>query len=194
MRDNSDAVWKTRESMSDSHKENLGLKHKLAHELRQLVGITLYLFGFFCGFRLYTRLILAEYQINFFEYGLTLLKSLALAKIILTGEVLRLGERRTQHPLIVLVVYYAVVFSAFALLFEILEHIVLGWLLHSKGPAAVLAEIRDKGWPHFIAMTMIVFFAFLPFFAFRETGRAIGEGKLHELFFKRRTDQKLPQT
>jgi hypothetical protein len=121
-----------------------------------------------------------------------LLKSLALAKLILTGEALRLGERRTQQPLLVLTVYYAVVFSAFALVFEILEHIVLGWL-HGKGPAAVLAEILDKGWPHLVAMTMVVFFAFLPFFAFRETSRALGEGKLHDLFFKRRTKPKLHQ-
>jgi hypothetical protein len=171
--------------MDGSDKEKSGLKHKLAHELRQLVAITLYLFGFFSGFRLYTRLILVEYRINYFEYGLTLLKSLALAKIILTGEALRLGERKTRVPLIVLIVYYSVVFSAFALVFEILEHIIMGWL-HDRGPATVLAEILDKGWPHLIAMTMIVFFAFLPFFAFRETGRAIGEGKLHDLFFKRR--------
>jgi hypothetical protein len=176
----------TGESMNGPDNENLGLKHKATHELRKLVAIALYLFGFFCGFKLYTRLILAEYHINYFEYGLTLLKSLALAKIILTGEALRLGERRTQHRLIVLMVYYAVVFSAFALVLEILEHIVLGWF-HGKDPAAALEEMRDKGWPHLLAMAMVVFFAFLPFFAFRETGRAIGEGKLHDLFFKRRT-------
>lgn len=173
--------------MNDSEKEHLGLKQKLSHELRQLIGITLYLFGFFGVFRLYTRLILTEYQINYIEYGLTLLKSLALAKIILTGEALRLGERKSQLPLIVLMVYYAVVFSAFALVFEVLEHIVLGWF-HGQGPAAVLSEIQDKGWPYLLAMTMVVFFAFLPFFAFRETARAIGEGRLYDLFFKRRNE------
>lgn len=180
--------------MNGSDKENLGLKHKLAHELRQLVGIALYLFCFFGVFRLYTRLILTEYQIDFFEYGLTLLKSLALAKIILTGEALRLGDReRTRQPLIVLTVYYAAVFSAFALVFEILEHIILGWF-HGKGPGSVLTEILDKGWPHLLAMAVVVFFAFLPFFAFRETGRALGEGRLHDLFFKRRPDAKLDHT
>jgi hypothetical protein len=95
--------------------------------------------------------------------------------------------RKSQHPLIVLVLYYAIVFSAFALFFEILEHLVLGGV-HDKGPAAVLSEMLQQGWPHFIAMTLIVFFAFLPFFAFRETGRAIGEGKLYDLFFKRRSE------
>jgi hypothetical protein len=171
--------------MNGSHEQNVGTKQKLMHELRRLLGTFLYLSGFFMVFRLYTRLVLAEYEINFFEYGLTLLKSLALAKIILTGEALRLGEKLFARPLIVLTFYYAVVFSAFALAFEILEHLVLGWF-RGKGPAAVFAEILGQGWPHLVAMTLVVFVAFLPFFAFRETGRALGEGKLHALFFKTR--------
>jgi hypothetical protein len=43
----------------------------------------------------------------------------------------------------------------------------------------------DKGWPHLVATTMVVFVAFLPFFAFRETGRAIGERRLYDLFFRK---------
>jgi hypothetical protein len=174
--------------MSGSHEKQVGLKHRLVHELRQLVAIFLYLAVFFSVFRLYTRLILEQYEINYFAYGLTLLKSLALAKIVLTGEALRLGEGWGKRPLIVETLYYAVVFSAFALAFEILEHVVLGWV-RGKGPAEVLAEISAKGWPHLLAMAMLVFVAFLPFFAFRETGRALGEGKLRELFLARRAGQ-----
>jgi hypothetical protein len=169
--------------MNGSVEKRSGAKAKLVHELRQLVAVFLYLFGFFLVFRLYTRLVLEQYQIDYFQYGLTLLKSLALAKIILTGEALRLGETSRPRPVLVLTVYYAVVFSAFALTFEILEHIVLGWS-RGKTPAAVLAEVADKGWPHLVAMTMVVFVAFLPFFAFRETGRAFGERKLQDLFFR----------
>jgi hypothetical protein len=169
--------------MNESAEKHTGAKQKLVHELRQLVGNSLYLAGFFTVFRLYTRLILAEYQINYFAYGLTILKSLALAKIILTGETLRLGGRWRGRPLIVATFYYAVVFSAFASVFEIVEHLILGWF-HGKSPAAVFAEILEKGWPHLLAMTMVVFVAFLPFFAFRELGRALGERKLHDLFFR----------
>lgn len=169
--------------MKGSDTKPTGAKQKLVHELRQLVVISLYLFVFFAVFRLYTRLVLEEYQINYFQYGLTLLKSLALAKIILTGEALRLGETSRPRPLLVLTLYYAVVFSAFAFAFEILEHIVLGWF-RGKGPGAVLTEILDRGWPHLVAMAVVVFVAFLPFFAFRETGRALGKGKLRDLFLR----------
>jgi hypothetical protein len=171
--------------MTSSNADKVGMQQKLTHELRKLLVIFLYLAGFFMVFKLYTRLILEEYRINYFEYGLSLLKSLALAKIILAGEALRLGERWRVRPLIVLTFYYALVFGAFALAFEILEHLVLGWLL-GKDAAMAFAEILDQGWPHLLAMTMVAFFAFLPFFAFRETGRALGEGKLHDLFLKGR--------
>ncbi len=169
--------------MSGTDTKQHGTKEKLVHELRQLLVISLYLFVFFAVFRLYTRLVLEEYDINYFQYGLTLLKSVALAKIILTGEALRLGETSRSRPLIVLTVYFAVVFSAFAFAFEILEHIVLGWF-RGKGPSAALAEMADKGWPHLLAMAMVVFVAFLPFFAFRETSRALGAGKLRDLFLR----------
>jgi hypothetical protein len=172
--------------MTNPSADKAGMKQKLTHELRKLLVIFLYLAGFFMGFKLYTRLILEEYRINYFDYGLSLLKSLALAKVILTGEALRLGERWRARPLMVLTFYYALVFSAFALAFEVLEHVALGWL-RRQDPAAVFAEILGQGWPHLLAMTMVVFFAFLPFFAFRETGRALGEGKLQELFLKGRT-------
>jgi hypothetical protein len=169
--------------MNGSAEKTMGAKHKLVHELRRLVGNFLYLASFFMVFRLYTNLVLQEYEISYFHYGLTLLKSLALAKIILTGEALGLGKTSRVRPLITLTVYFAVVFSLFALAFELLEHLILGWF-HGKSPAAVFAEILEKGWPHLLAMTMVVFVAFLPFFAFRETARALGEGKLQDLFLK----------
>jgi hypothetical protein len=169
--------------MNDSQERTTGAKQKLVHELRQLVGIFLYLSGFFMVFKLYTKLILEQYEISYFEYGLTMLKSLALAKIILTGEALRLGEMSRSRRLIVSTLYNAVVFSAFAVAFEILEHIVLGWF-RGKYPAEVFAEILDKRWPHLLAMMMVVFLAFIPFFAFREMGRALGGTKLYDLFFR----------
>src|SRR5581483_7890114 len=113
--------------MNGSDTVQHGAKQKLLHELRQLMIFSLYLFSFFAVFRLYTRLVLEEYAIDYFHYGLTLLKSVALAKIILTGEALRLGESSRRRPLLFLTVYYAIVFSAFAFVFEILEHLTLGW-------------------------------------------------------------------
>jgi hypothetical protein len=171
--------------MNTTTVEKAGIRHKIAREMRKLAFYFLYLCSFFLAIRLYTNLVLADHNINYVRYGLCVLKSLMLAKIILMGETLRLDKSWDETPLALLTVYKAAIFSALAFVFEILEHLVLG-ALHGKPPGEVIAEILEKGWPHLIAMTMVVFVAFLPFFAFRELGRAIGEGKLQHLFLKRR--------
>ena len=91
--------------MTTSNAEKVSVKRKVLHELRQLAALFIYLSLFFIIFRAYTRMGLAEYEINYFAYGLSLLKSLALAKIILTGEAFHLGERFRERPLIIPTVY-----------------------------------------------------------------------------------------
>jgi hypothetical protein len=172
--------------MTTSNTEKVSVKRKVLHELRHLAAIFVYLSTFFIVFRVYTRMVLAEYEIDYFAYGLSLLKSLALAKIILTGQALGLGERFRARPLILPTLYKTVVFSVFTLAFEVLEHLLLGWV-RGRSAAEVVAEFLDKGWAYHLAMTMVVFVAFLPFFAFRETERVLGEGRLQDLFFRGRT-------
>jgi hypothetical protein len=167
--------------MEFSHAKG-GVKQKVMHELRRFLAIFAYLLLFFLLFRIYTRLVLSEYQINFVVYGLVFLKSLALAKVVLTGEALRFGERFRDRPLIFPTLYQAAVFCAFAFVFEVVEHLVLG-LFHHEDVTRALADFFEKGWAHIVSRTLVVFVAFLPFFAFREMERAVGEGKLQELFF-----------
>jgi hypothetical protein len=171
--------------MNNAIPKGIGLRKKLAHEIRQLLFIAAYLALFFLVFRLYTDLILEQYGVNYFEYGLTIVKALALAKIILTAEALHLGERFRAHPLIVPTIYNTIVFALFALVFEILEHILMG-KIHGKTITEVLTGIANEGWPRLAGTTLVVLIAFLPFFAFRETERELGEARLRDLFFKSR--------
>jgi hypothetical protein len=172
--------------MNSPNSDQPGMKQKLVHEIRRLLLIAAYLACFFLVFRLYTHLILEDYGINYFEYGLTLIKALILAKIILTAEALHIGEKFRERPLIVPTIYNTLAFALFALVFELLEHVVLG-KVHGKTVAEVFTEIADKGWPNLAGMTLVIIVAFLPFFAFRETERVLGEAKLRDLFFKPRT-------
>jgi hypothetical protein len=171
--------------MKSATADRPGIRHRLAEEVRKLVAYFLYLSIFFILLRTYTNLVLAVYHIDYERYGLCLLESLVLAKIILTGEVLRIDRRLGEKSLIVQTFFKAAVFSVFVLVFEVLEHLILG-AVRGKAPAEVLAEVLERGWPRLIAMALVVFVAFLPFFAFKELARAIGGDRLKELFFKRR--------
>src|SRR5215471_13796117 len=131
--------------MQSDHSQPSGLKQKLAHEGRRLMMIFLYFAIFFLVFRTYNRLVLSQYEIDYFDDGLTVLKALVLAKIVLTAEALRFGERFREHPLIIPTLYSTLVFCAFALVFEVLQHLIIG-MCRGRSPSEVISELLDKGW------------------------------------------------
>jgi hypothetical protein len=159
---------------------------KIIHELREFLAIFLYMAIFFSVLRTYTHLVLLEYQISYAAYGLTFLKAMMLAKIILMGETFRLGARFHDKPLIIPTLYSTLMFSLLALTFEVIEHVILD-AFHGKTPGGAFAEILGEGWPRLVGMTLVIFVSFLPFFAFRALERVLGEGKLSGLFFKPRS-------
>jgi beta-phosphoglucomutase family hydrolase len=118
-----------------------------------------------------------------FEYGTGLINALILSKVILTGEhILKLGKQQENKPLIYPTVWKSFLFTLLATAFYVVEHIAKG-LLRGGGIAAGLGTIREMGTGQLLGRSLVMFFAFLPFFALRETGRALGEGKLKTLFF-----------
>jgi len=160
------------------------LKEKLVQEMKEMLVIFLYLALFFCTFTTYRRLVMREVGVSYFHYGFALLKALVLAKVVLLGQYARLGKIFDDRPLIVPTLYKVVLFSLFTLVFEILEHAV-GGLLDGKAMRDALREISGVGRDELLARTLTVLSAFIPFFAFTETGRRLGEGKLSEMFFKK---------
>ena len=62
------------------------------------------------------------------------------------------------------------------------EHIAKA-LLQGHGAAAGLREFVQLGSHELLASSVVVFFTFIPFFAFKELERAIGKGALWNLFF-----------
>jgi hypothetical protein len=66
-----------------------------------------------------------------------------------------------------------------------LESAVKG-LLHGDGMASAFAELKDLGVAEVLARSLVMFCALLPFFALRETARAVGERKLEDFFLRSR--------
>ncbi len=171
--------------MNGSDGKKAALKEKLIHEMKEMLVIFLYLALFFCAFTTYRLLVMNEMGVSYFHYGFALIKALVLAKVILLGQYVRFTRLFDDRPLIVPTLYKVVVFSFFTLAFEILEH-VIGGLLHGKDLLAALQEITSAGRDELLARTLVTLFAFVPFFAFGEIARVLGEGKLSELFLHNR--------
>lgn len=160
-------------------------KKKIIRELVRYWINFMYLAVFFGAFAWYRRFVLDEYRISYFNYGAAVLEALVLAKVIWIGELLGLGRRHEDKPLIYPTIHKALVFSLFVGLFAIIEHM-LGGIIHGIGVAGGLAKLWNEGKYELLARCLVTFFAFIPFFAFRELARVMGEGKLRILFFRKR--------
>jgi hypothetical protein len=158
------------------------MKQRLAHGVREFFTVFLFLAPWFLAFSTYRILLLRRFAEEPFEYGTGLLNALILSKVILTGEYLQLGKHQENKPLIYPTIWKAFLFTLLATAFYVVEHILRG-LLRGGGFAAGIEAIREMGAGQLLGRSLVMFFAFLPLFALREIGRALGAGKLQELFF-----------
>lgn len=172
--------------MNDANTKSAVWKSKAVHEMTEFYVISMYLAVFFGLFTWYRRLILAEYQISYLHYGTSVIKALVLAKVIMVGRALSLGQRFKDLPLIFPTMYKTVVFTIFVMIFGIFESTIIG-LLHGKGIAGGFDELIGAGMDELLARCMMTFVAFIPFFAFDELERVLGEAKLGKRFFRRRS-------
>src|SRR5262245_10602514 len=101
----------TDKAKGDEAKSNW--KHRLAQEFVSYWINFSYLPVFFGAFTSYRRIVLAEYQISYLHYGIAVIESLILAKVILLGDALGLGGNVKSKPLIYPTLRKAFVFSVF---------------------------------------------------------------------------------
>ena len=175
--------------MTKANEKTAGWKQKILHEMVEYWINFIYLGVFFAVFTWYRRLILEEYQISYLHYGAALIEAAILAKVIMIGDIFRLGGRLRleEKSLIFPTLYKSVAFSIWVAGFTVLEHTVIGFV-HGKGLEGGFHEILSKGRYELLARSLVTFFAFVPFFAFKQLGRVLGEGKIRALFFRRRAD------
>ena len=170
--------------MNDVHTKSTGWKQTLVHEMVEYYLNFVYLAFFLVAFTWYRRLTLAEYQIHYLEYGVPLIEAAVLAKVIMIGDLLRLGQGLEHKPLILPTFYRALTFSVWVGVFSVLEKTIHG-LLHGKGLTGGFEELASKGQYELLAQCLVMFAAFIPFFAFKELERVLGQDKLRDLFWKR---------
>ncbi len=172
--------------MNDVQKNSADLKRTIVHELIEY-GINFgYLAFFLVAFTWYRRLILAEYQVQYTNYWFPLIEAAVLAKVIMIGDLLRLGRRMENKPLIVSAVFRAVMFSVWVAIFNVLEETARG-LLQGQGITGGFEDILNRGWYELLSRCVVIFAAFIPFFSFKELERVMGPEKLRALFWRRGT-------
>ena len=170
--------------MTKRNKEKKGWKDKLFLEMIAYWINVSYLTILFAVFTSYRRLILANYDISYSNWGVSFIKALVLAKVIMVGDLLRFNRILENKPLIFPTLFKSVIFTVWVVLFALVESAIRGFL-HGKGLAGALDHLLSEGTDEFFAKCLVVFVAFIPFFAFKELGRVLGKGKIWGLFFRK---------
>jgi hypothetical protein len=165
--------------MSNKNSKAADLRQKAVHEFKQFVAISFYLGFFFCAVATYKMLLLNDLHDLYFNYVAALINALVIAKVILIGEYAHLGKKLEHKPLLLTSVYKAFLFGLLVFGFHIVEDAVKG-LLHGKNVAGAFQDMRIDD---LLGRSLVIFCTFVPFFAFREVRRVLGEDKFQDLFF-----------
>jgi hypothetical protein len=161
------------------------LSHRAVHELKEFVILTVYLYITLGAVIVMKTAVLHTEGIEFAPWGIAIVKAMLLAKFMLVGRALKIGERNTTSPLIWPTLHRAFAFLVLLIILTIIEEAVVG-LFHHQSIAASLGGLVGARLEETLAGYLIMLLVLVPYFAFRVLGEALGEGRLTRMFFVER--------
>jgi hypothetical protein len=161
------------------------IKEMSVVEGKKLFWIFVYLWILLGLFAMYKSIILNGQNIIYHQ-GFAFINAWLLAKVLLVAEMLHVADNLKHKPLIYPIAFKSAIFSIILMLFYFLEEIIVG-ILHGKAFTESIPDVGGGSLEGILVVGIIMFVVLMPFFALREVGRDIGDDKLYELFFIRRT-------
>jgi hypothetical protein len=126
------------------------------------------------------RQLLQAHGISLWQQGFAIVNALVFGKVILIGEALELGRGKASYPLAWVVLRKSLIFAILLVAFHILEEAIRAWFEGQPTSAAVNG--LGGSMAGVVAYAAIFFVMLIPFYAFQETGRILGNGALWNLF------------
>jgi hypothetical protein len=158
------------------------LKTRAREELVEYVTVSVYLLLVFGAFMIYRRLLLAEFGVSQWKYGFALVEALVLGKVVLIGQALGVGRWLEDRALAWSALYKSLAFSLLVAVFTLAERAVEAELHHERPLQSLFVHgvsTRDEA----LARAVMMFAAFVPFFALTELRRRHRLPTLGRLFF-----------
>ncbi len=158
------------------------LRHRAAHEFKELLIITAYLYVTLGAVILMKAAVLHTHGIGSVVWGVAIVKAVVLAKFMLVGHAMKIGERDTTRPLIWPTLYRAFLFLLLLIAMTVVEEAVVG-LFHGQSIAVSLGDLFGPRLQETLAGYLIMLMVLIPYFAFRVLSEVLGEGRLERMFF-----------
>jgi hypothetical protein len=170
------------------------LAHRIYYQVIQFLLIAVYLFVVFAVLALHEEVVAAKNGIAYHFYGFAAINAIILGKVMLVAEDLNFANRFFRNlivknaPLTYVIVFKSVAFTILFFVFDVVEELLVGFF---KGKTIVesFPKIGGGSVQGIFSMIVVITVLLIPFFAYREIARIIGERELHSLIFTRKRSQ-----
>jgi hypothetical protein len=157
------------------------LHERAVREAREFAILTVYLYVTLGAVILLKAAALQTHGIDSFYWGVAIIKALLLAKFILLGRAMKLGERFKDRPLIWSTLNKSLAFLVLLIVLTVIEEAIVG-LIHHESVAASLGDLFGAQLEVTAAGILIVWLVLIPYCAFSVLDEALGEGRLARMF------------
>ena len=161
------------------------LHERVMHEIKEFAILTVYLYITLGAVIMMKAAVLHADDINFTPWGIAIVKAVVLAKFMLVGNAMKLGEHNKTSPLVWPTLHKAFAFLVLLIILTFIEEAVLG-LFHHRSIGASLGDLFGSRLEETLAGYLIMLLVLIPFFAFRVLSDELGKGRLGRMFFVER--------
>ncbi|MGB7906080.1 MAG: hypothetical protein WCF43_15405 [Steroidobacteraceae bacterium] len=156
------------------------LKERAIEEMRAFGYIASYLFVCFAVLMFYGSTLSDGSSADTFSLGAAAIKAAILAKFILIGDALGVGEKSRAPRLAGAIVTKSVQFWLLLIVLSVVEELLVG-KFHGHSLASTWAAYEQKSVVQMLAKSLVVLLILLPLIATREFSRTLGPGVLRGL-------------
>jgi hypothetical protein len=161
------------------------LRQRAVEEFKEFAIVTVYLYITLGAVILMKTAVLHSHGIDSAPWGIAIVKALLLAKFMLIGDAMKLGERNTSRPLIWPTLHKTGALLILLVILTVLEEAIVG-LFHHQSIAVSLSELAGPRLEETAVGIFIILLVLIPYCAFRTLDVALGEGRLTRMFFVKR--------
>ena len=144
----------------------------------------------FAVLALHEEVVAAKNGISYHFYGFAAINAIILGKVMLVAEDVNFADRFFRNilarngPLVYVILFRSIAFTLLFFVFDIIEEIVVG-AFKEKSIAESFPKIGGGSLRGIFSMIVVITVLLIPFFAYREVGKVIGERRLHSVLFTR---------
>jgi magnesium-transporting ATPase (P-type) len=161
------------------------LRQRAIREFKELVFISLYLYITLGAVIMMKTAVLHSEGVAFTPWGVAIVKAVVLAKFMMIGHAMKLGERPTTSPLMWPTLHRAFAFLVLLIIMTTIEE-AIGGLFHHRSIAASLGDLFGARLQETLASFVIMLLVLIPYSAFLVLSEVLGEGRLARMFFVER--------